>query len=352
MSRTLRQALLQYKVLVALGVAVLVFFGGLYTIESVFGEEIPGAFKFSSAKKTGPVFDSAVVDPSDVKVGDTQSFKVNVSDPEGIVSVMAITRLDTSIREITLQSLTGDDVCTNCTWEGTWKVNDTSNRTYQTRLVATNGLGEKNSVTISWTDPCSAPLSGSWALDGNCQISITDGLEEGVFTVPSDKTLTVLNGGTWVYQEGYPISIIGTIAIQEGGKLVRSLLWVTDSDGDGYAPASGTQVASLTQPSAEYVRRKAITGFGDCYDASTSAYPGQTTYFTAHRGDGSYDYNCSGGEDKYYPTSSSGTCYSCGKGGCSGAPGWSPGGIPSCGETRTYYTDSSCNTQSRTQSCR
>ncbi len=32
----------------------------------------------------------------------------------------------------------------------------------------------------------------------------------------------------------------------------------------------------------------------DCYDLNANARPGQTTYFTTERGDGSFDYNCSG----------------------------------------------------------
>lgn len=31
----------------------------------------------------------------------------------------------------------------------------------------------------------------------------------------------------------------------------------------------------------------------DCYDANADVFPGQTTYFEVHRGDGSFDYDCS-----------------------------------------------------------
>ena len=49
----------------------------------------------------------------------------------------------------------------------------------------------------------------------------------------------------------------------------------------------------------------------DCYDSNANAKPGQTQYFSAHRGDGSYDYNCDGSENK-----NNDNCYSC-------EPAWS-----------------------------
>ncbi len=36
----------------------------------------------------------------------------------------------------------------------------------------------------------------------------------------------------------------------------------------------------------------------DCYDSNSDVHPGQTSYFTVDRGDGSFDYDCSGSEEK------------------------------------------------------
>jgi hypothetical protein len=48
-----------------------------------------------------------------------------------------------------------------------------------------------------------------------------------------------------------------------------------------------------------YVRVSlANTTKADCYDQNAEARPGQTEYFTVHRGDGSFDYNCNGSIEK------------------------------------------------------
>jgi hypothetical protein len=60
-----------------------------------------------------------------------------------------------------------------------------------------------------------------------------------------------------------------------------------DADADGYAASSGDKICKTT----------ASLG-ADCYDLNASAKPGQTSYFTVHRGDGSFDYNCNSVTDK------------------------------------------------------
>ncbi|MBL4644674.1 MAG: hypothetical protein JKX80_02290, partial [Candidatus Pacebacteria bacterium] len=337
------------RLFIAVTASAIFIVGFIFIYSSLPTTETKRTFKFSSPNGSTPTFLKASIDPSDVKVGDIQTFSVVVSDQDGVVSVFAVTELDTRVKEIALfPAEDGDTPCVECIWEGSWEVNDTSNKTYITNFIAENTLGDKQSVSISWTDPCSPPQSGPWTLDGNCAISTTNGLEQGAFTIPSDKTLTLQNGGTWVYQEGYPISIIGTIAIEEGGRLLRSLLWVLDNDADGYAPST-TQVASLTQPT-NYIRKKDATGFDDCYDANANAKSGQTSYFTSNRGDGSYDYNCNGANDKQWTQTTS--CTYGGKGvGSSSGIGWS-GGIPACGAAGTYYVNTSCGAASRTQACR
>ncbi|MEK7503364.1 MAG: hypothetical protein AAB577_00015 [Patescibacteria group bacterium] len=56
-----------------------------------------------------------------------------------------------------------------------------------------------------------------------------------------------------------------------------------DADGDGYGTTTGAMVC------------KASASLGnDCYDANANARPGQTAYYTTNRGDGSFDYDCSG----------------------------------------------------------
>ena len=130
----------------------------------------------------------------------------------------------------------------------------------------------------------------------------------------------------------------GTIAIQDTGSMkIGNALWVVDADADGYAdfsalytaPASGRRRLSLMKSfssadcndsdagtagaSTWYqdsdgdtygnpnVSTKACSQPGgyvansdDCYDSNANAKPGQTTCYTTNRGDGSFDYDCSG----------------------------------------------------------
>lgn len=77
------------------------------------------------------------------------------------------------------------------------------------------------------------------------------------------------------------------------------------SGGAGTAAASGNFAANAT----------------DCYDANANAKPGSTTCSTTHRGDGSYDYNCSGTNTKCgttynYATTASSYTRSVGLGSC------------------------------------
>lgn len=70
--------------------------------------------------------------------------------------------------------------------------------------------------------------------------------------------------------------------------------WYRDADQDGYGTAD-TTVAACENPSG-YVGND-----DDCYDGNALAKPGQTEWFEAHRGDGSFDYDCVNGSEKKFP---------------------------------------------------
>ena len=61
-----------------------------------------------------------------------------------------------------------------------------------------------------------------------------------------------------------------------------------DQDGDRYQDLEGEK----------HCQAQSSLGT-DCYDLNADARPGQTTYFRYERGDGSWDYNCNGTQDKY-----------------------------------------------------
>jgi hypothetical protein len=108
-----------------------------------------------------------------------------------------------------------------------------------------------------------------------------------------------------------------------------------DNDGDTYGVAGATQ-CWCDSGAFPY------TGIDstDCYDNNANANPRQTGWFNSHRGDGSYDYDCSGSEERQY----TGTTGGCSWGTISGiscdvnGAGWS-GSVPSCGGSGNYVSD-------------
>jgi hypothetical protein len=125
-----------------------------------------------------------------------------------------------------------------------------------------------------------------------------------------------------------------------------------DADGDGFGdPASALDACAAP---VGYVANG-----GDCLDTNADVHPGQTAFFTVDRGDGSFDYDCNGGETAAHPRSDSRLCI-CGVGGavvgCSRSSGWA-GAVPACGETAAWNAGgdgATCDpvVETATQGCR
>lgn len=107
----------------------------------------------------------------------------------------------------------------------------------------------------------------------------------------------------------------------------------TDADADGYFSQALGHTGTCQATSKPYT---------DCYDANANAKPGQTTYFSTNRGDGSFDYNCDGSITKSWCD----LVTSCTLSGAAGSCGGSLTGT-SAG-TSQYYA---CGTYSPTNSC-
>ena len=110
-----------------------------------------------------------------------------------------------------------------------------------------------------------------------------------------------------------------------------------DYDGDGYGDVSYSQCTCSASGDFD------VTNYSDCYDNNSSVHPGQTSYFSVHRGDGSYDYNCDNSQEKQL--TSSGSCNGVTNlGDCTmNTAGWN-GSVPSCGSNGNYITDNdSCS---------
>ena len=227
-----------------------------------------------------------------------------------------------------------------------------------------DGAGNTAVVTLVGTDqanPASITING--AASGAGGVLVT-----GSLSITGAYSSISLQTGTAVKPQLVP-----------GGTSAN--IWVTDADGDRYAPSSYT---TYTTSGAGRTRvgnllggpgiatTTGSTGNTDCYDSSNLAYPGSTTCGT-NRGDTSMDYNCSGsavttGCTLYYSSATIACQYAanCGEYGtacCShancnysnAAVGCGVAGYqrdagtfcvaPSCGSCTTYYTRGTAGTQ-------
>jgi hypothetical protein len=70
-------------------------------------------------------------------------------------------------------------------------------------------------------------------------------------------------------------------------------VWYKDADNDGFGDAATTQLACANAQPAGFVASS-----DDCDDKNANAFPGQTAFFATPRTNGSFDYNCSGSNEK------------------------------------------------------
>jgi hypothetical protein len=104
--------------------------------------------------------------------------------------------------------------------------------------------------------------------------------------------------------------------------------WFPDGDGDGFGdPSLSPTLACVAPPGS-------VRDATDCRDGSPDTHPGQTAFFTAHRGDGSFDYNCDGVEER--SSERQGRCATTPFGFCVHNPGWTGTTVPACGESADF----------------
>ena len=118
---------------------------------------------------------------------------------------------------------------------------------------------------------------------------------------------------------------------------VNCITFYRDADNDGYGDATLTECwCSAGGTTNEFD----ATNDDDCFDGNSQANPGQTGWFSSHRGDGSFDYNCDGNETKEH--TSQGSCdswYDPPWGDCTmDTAGWD-GSVPACGDSGYYIID-------------
>ncbi len=94
---------------------------------------------------------------------------------------------------------------------------------------------------------------------------------------------------------------------------VSCQVFYVDADHDTFGDASGTianggaKAGCMGSPPAGFVADNT-----DCDDANSNAFKNQPMYFGTPRANGTYDYDCSGGDDQQTPVYVNGVCRFCG----------------------------------------
>jgi hypothetical protein len=346
-------------------------------------------YKVSFGSPSGPSISRIVFAPYDVKPGDTQDIYVIGNYEKGIDQVTANIKTDSGLEDVPLSLTQGDSK--NGLWRGSWRVHDvhdgyypvlftvggkdgTSRGTTVTYLVgAQDGVsraragthvagakhgGSRATTARYWigllssllgepafaafgSEQCGIPMTGAATISGACSIGSNDGVVNGNITMSTGSSISLAANVTFGFTSGYSISVCSncSISIASGAKLVKapaSNFWVEDKDADNYWDAQAFQSSS---PGAGWKARTTagLIGGGDCYDLNANAHPGQTSFFTTNRGDGSFDYNCDGTQESQQGTAAN-TCVpndTCGQG-CTvaGSEGWVSD--PGCGNSGSW----------------
>lgn len=276
-----------------------------------------------------PFLFRVVADPLDVSGAGKQHLLVGARDPQGVASVVTEVEEDSTISKITLKLISGN--ATSGFWYGERDVPSAALSRYRLRFLAKNTQSKEASFVVSWPEgagtllykplgffeafkiaeashsTCSAlPLTGNSTISSSCTLSGVDGLDGGTLTVSGTGVQLTIGASATLGFATISIASGGSIAITSGGQISKSNIWMQDSDADTYYNFHN-QKAQSASPGAGWTRKNAVgQSSEDCYDANANAKPGQTSYFTTNRGDGSFDYDCNGTEDKEFTTTN--TC--------------------------------------------
>lgn len=115
--------------------------------------------------------------------------------------------------------------------------------------------------------------------------------------------------------------------------------WYRDLDRDGYGD-KGVSERSSRQPPGY------VSNALDCYDENPEAHPGQMRFYSQHRGDGSFDFDCDGKSAKREDVTSAGCRSSTTLGiptQCWADVGWQ-GQSPGCGEQGKWLAECQIST--------
>lgn len=208
-----------------------------------------------------------------------------------------------SIPGISCQPTLGDSthtITSDCTFTGYEDVNDSGD------IVSglDSGTGSTNTSVLTVEGGILVISSNETFVVGSIELT------GGSISIATGSKI-ILDGALWAIDQdsdGYPatLAFYGQVAAPTYGVRLNTITYINeadcddndngvgggtlntyyqDSDGDLYGnPSVTTEGCS---PPSGYVADNT-----DCYDSNANAKPGQTTCYTSHRGDGSYDYDC------------------------------------------------------------
>ena len=224
------------------------------------------SYTISSGEEDIPEFTNIIIDPLDVKVGEIQTFIAYVTSPNEITEVTTRTQLDNEILILPLEKTDNPNE-----YMASWTVYDTHSQIYRTNFTARDSAGNENTVSMSWTDPCTSlgDHGNLVIISSPCSVSVVDGVDEGNIRVDTGGSITLNSGGIFIYTPGFSVSFTGGKIIKaSGGALKKAYLYYNDADGDSHG--SGYDWSTSTT-FAGHVRANLAIGDFDCLDTGTNA---------------------------------------------------------------------------------
>ena len=120
------------------------------------------------------------------------------------------------------------------------------------------------------------------------------------------------NNRSLFYSDPIRRSVIALPQNGSGNVKPGTFPWLLDADDDGYPSAVLPDKVQATAPTANHYKKDnahwTSIATPDCYDSNAQTHPGQVTFQTAQRGDGSWDYDCSGSITYQLQTCNCQTC--------------------------------------------
>lgn len=261
-------------------------------------------YTIDSSSGLVPKFTLVIVDPLDVHLGETQTFTAHVSSDYSITEVVTRTQLDNEVLELPLEEISPGIYSAN------WKVYDTHSNVYRTNFTAKDSEGNENTVTMTWTDPCTGFTHGSTStITQSCTISTIDGVDNGNIVLGTGGVITINNGAYLAYTPGYSISKNGgSLALSSTGIITKQYLFYYDTDVDQYAK-NASYMLSVTGTNASGKMRPIYTkGTSDCNDASATYYSYGYGQDSDRDGIGQSSYGCYNGAYPHDATSGGDDC--------------------------------------------